>query len=148
MFKWKMQFRFSKGFWHSYISHTYLLNYLLTPWSSVLLEKLNGFQLVKKFPTFCRTLRFIIVFTSAHLLSQIYSVHAPPSHFLKIHLNIILPSMPGSTKWSLSLRFPHQNPVYTSPLPHTSYMSCPSHLSQLHFAYGYLISELCLLSTI
>jgi len=29
------------------------------------------------------------------------------SHFLKIHLNIILTSMPGSLKWSLSLRFPH-----------------------------------------
>ena len=28
---------------------TYLLTYLLTPWSRVLLEKLTGFQLVKKF---------------------------------------------------------------------------------------------------
>ena len=38
--------------------------------------------------------------------------------------------MPGSPKWPLSLRFPHQNPVYTSPLPHTRYMPRPSHYSQ------------------
>jgi hypothetical protein len=31
---------------------TYLLNYLLTSWSKILLEKLTGFQLVKKFPPF------------------------------------------------------------------------------------------------
>jgi len=34
---------------------TYLLTYLLTPWSKVLHEKLTGFQLVKKFPTFYGT---------------------------------------------------------------------------------------------
>ena len=45
----------------------------------------------------------------------------PPSYFLKIQLNIIFPSPPESTNWSLPLRFPHQNPVYTPPLSHTCY---------------------------
>ena len=42
---------------------------------------------------------------------------SPTSHFLKIHLNIILPSMPGSSNWAVSLRLPNQNPIYTSALP-------------------------------
>ena len=54
----------------------------------------------------------------------------PTSHFLRIYLNIILPFMPWSPKWSLSLRFPHQNPVYPSPLPHTRYMPRPFHPSR------------------
>ena len=53
------------------------------------------------------------------ILSQINLVHATTSHLLKTHLIIILPSTPGSSKWPTSLRFPHQNPVYTSLLPHT-----------------------------
>jgi hypothetical protein len=40
---------------------------------------------------------------------------SPHTHFPKIRLNIILPSMPGSPQWFPSLRFPHQNPVRTSP---------------------------------
>ena len=56
------------------------------------------------------------------ILSQLDPVHTLTFYFLKIHLNINLPSTPGFPKWSLSLRFHHQNPVYASPLPHTRYM--------------------------
>jgi len=59
--------------------------------------------------------------------SQIDSVHASTSHFLKIHLNTILPPALGSSKWSPSFRFPYQNPVHASPLPQTRYMPCLSH---------------------
>ena len=45
------------------------------------------------------------------ILSQIDPVHPSTSHLLKIYLNIILQSTPGYSKWSLFLRFPHQNPV-------------------------------------
>jgi hypothetical protein len=48
---------------------TYLLTYLLTPWSTILLEKVTGLQLVKKFPAFCGTRRFITAFTRARYLS-------------------------------------------------------------------------------
>jgi len=63
------------------------------------------------------------------ILSHINPVYAPTSHFLKIHLNIILLSMPGSSKWSRPLRLPHQNPVCTSTLPHTCYIARPPHSS-------------------
>jgi len=43
--------------------------YLLTPRIRVLLEKLTGFQLVKKFPTLNGTRRFITAFTSSRHLS-------------------------------------------------------------------------------
>ena len=50
-------------------------------------------------------------------MRQIDPVHAPKSHCLKIHLNIILPFTPEFSKCPLSLRFLHQNPEYASPIP-------------------------------
>jgi len=101
--------------------------YSLTPWSTVLLEKLTGFQLVKKFPAFHGTRRFITAFTSARHLSlswasSIQSIPPLPTHFLKIHLNIILAFTPGSPKLSLPLRFPH----------YTCYIPAPSHSSRFY----------------
>jgi len=66
------------------------------------------------------------------ILSQLDSTYTTTSYFLKIHLNIILSSTPESPKWSLSLRFPHQNCVYASPLPHTCYMPRPSNSSRFY----------------
>ena len=47
----------------------FFFTYLLTPWSRVLLEKLTGLQLVKKFPSFYGTRRFITALTTARHLS-------------------------------------------------------------------------------
>ena len=103
--------------------------YLQTSWSRVLLEKPTGFQLVKKFPAFLWNpkVHYLIhkFLPPVPILSQLNPVHSPTTHFLKIHLNIILPSIPGS----LSLRFPHQNPVYAFPLPHSCCMPCRTHSS-------------------
>ena len=61
------------------------------------------------------------------ILSQLNPVHTPTSHFLKTPLIIILSSTSRYSKWFSSLRFPHQNRVYTSPLTYTRYMPSPSH---------------------
>jgi hypothetical protein len=46
-----------------------------------------------------------------------------PTYGLKMHhFHSILSSVLGSSIWFVSLRFSHENPVYTSPLTHTCYM--------------------------
>ena len=107
---------------------------ILTPWSTVLFEKPTGSQLVKKFPPLYGQRMFITAVTKARhpSLSWARSVQSmPPIPVVEDPFYIILPSTPGSSKWSLSLRFPHQNPAYTfRPLSPRS--TCPAHLSLVY----------------
>ena len=89
--------------------------YLLTPWCRVLLEKLTGLQLVKKFPAFHGTRRFIT--TPVSILRQPNPVHIPTSHLLEIHPNIIHSPTPRSLQWSFPSGFPTKNLYTPSPRP-------------------------------
>ena len=114
--------------------------YLLTPRCRVLPEQLTGLQLVKKFPAFHGTRRFITALTSVHRLSLSWaSPIQSTSHILEIYLNIIHPSTPRSPHWSLSLRFPHQEPIHSPLLTHTRHMPSPSHSSRFYHPHEKLL---------
>ena len=125
------------------------ITYLLTPWCRVLLEKLTGLQLVKKFPAFHGTRRFFTTLTSVRHLSlswasPIQSIYPHPISWRSI---LIHPSTPRSPQWSLSLRFPHQDHIRPPLLTHTRHMPSPSHSSRWvrstdHLAPRYAVSSI------
>jgi len=140
--------------WHPASSilrtHKFLSTCLLTPWNRVLTEKLTGSQLVKRFPAFYGTRKFIAAFTTArHLsLSWASSIQSIPPHhtswrsilILFFHLRLDLTS---------SL-FPSGLPTKTlyTPLLSPIRATCPAHL--LYFItrtmlgeYRWLSSSLC-----
>ena len=111
------------------------VTYLLTPWSRVLLEKLTGFAANQEIP---RILWNPKVHYRTHkrpptvpILSQPHPVLTTPSHFLKIHLNIILPSTSSSPQWSISSGFPTK--TLCTPLPSSIRATSPAHLIRLYF---------------
>jgi hypothetical protein len=77
------------------INYIYIYIYI---YSRVRLEKPTDPQLVKKFPAFYHTpkihCRINNILSPVPILGQINPVHAP-SHILKIHFNILLPSKPA-----------------------------------------------------
>ena len=125
----------------------------LSPRRKVLLEKLLVPQSVKKkiIHSVYLTRKFITVFTKAHhlLLSSARSSSPCPKIFQDNYFNITFPSSHRPSKWALTLRFHHQNPVRTSPLPYTCHMSSSSHSSPFDYSnsiwWGVLIMNLLIM---
>ena len=126
----------SAMFTPTFNTHPCILTNWLTAGSRGLREKLT----VKKFPSFCGTWNFIPVYTRiCHLFLPARSVHYLPSiPLLKYHFGINLPSVPMSSKCSLSFMFPHQNPACTSPLSAAIYST---QLILLYFITKFLVSS-------
>ena len=131
----------------------YLLTHSLTSWSQIFVEKITGFQPVKKFPTFYGTQRFITTFTSASHISLSWAslIQTMPPHPTSWRFILILPS---HLRLSLpSSLFPSVLPTQTiyKPLLSPIHTKCSADLILLNFitrtimgkAYRSLSSSLC-----
>jgi hypothetical protein len=113
---------------------TYLLTYLLSieqsPWEA------NRFSLVKKFPAFYGSRRFITSFTGArHLsLSRAGSIQSIPPNPTSWRSILILSSHLRSGLQSGLFPSGFHTKTLFAPLlsPHTCYMPCPSHSSRFN----------------
>ena len=137
--------------------NTYILTYLLTPWCRVLLEKLTGLQLVKKFTAFHGTRRFITALTSVRhpslsWASTIQSTYPHPTSWrsmliLSTHLRLGLPSglfpsgFPTKTLYAPS---PHPYAPHAQPISFFSILSPTQYWvrSTDHLAPRYAVSSI------
>ena len=135
----------------------YTPTYLLTTWCGVRLEKLTNLQLVKKFPAFHGTQRFVTALTcfrhlSLSCASPIQSINPHPTSWrsiliLSTHLRLGLPSgllpsaFPTKTLYTLS---PHPYAPHVQPISFFSISSPAQYLvrSTNHLAPRYAISSI------
>jgi len=113
--------------------------YLLIPRCGVLLEKLTGLQLVKKFPAFHGTRRFITALTSVRHLSlsrpsPSKSIYTPPTFWrsiliLSTHLRLGLPN-------GLLPPISPARPYTPPPLTLTRHTSSPFHSSRFYHPHN------------
>jgi hypothetical protein len=114
-------------------------HYLLTPWCRVLPEQLTGLRLVKKFPAFHGSRRFITALTNVRHLSLSW---ASPNQstcphttswrciiMLSTHLRLGLPS------GLLPSGFSHQDPIHSPLLTRMCHMPSSSHSSRVTLVY-------------
>ena len=122
--------------------HTYLLTYLLTSWSRVLLEKLTGFAANQEIP---RILWNPEVHYRTHkrpppvpILSQLHLVPTTPSHWRSVlilfsHLRLGLPNGLFPSGF-------HTKTLCT-PLPSSIRATCPAHLNLLDLITRTILGE-------
>ena len=106
---------------------------LLTPWCRVLLQKLTGLQLVKKFPALYGTRRFITALISIWA-SPIQSIYPHPTSWrsiliLSTHLRLGLPS-------GLLPSVSPPRPYTPLLLTHTCHMPSPSNSSRFYHPHN------------
>jgi hypothetical protein len=131
--------------------------YLLTPWCWVLLEKLTSLQLVKKFPAFHRTWRFITALTSVRQISlswasPIQSIYPHPTSWrsiliLSTHLRLGLPSVLFSSGFptkTLHAPSPHPYAPHAQPIlffsilsPARFWVRSTNHLAPRYAVYSF-----------
>jgi len=136
---------------------TYLLTYLLAPRCRVLLEKLTGLQLVKKFLAFHGTRRYITALTSIRHLSLTRASPIRPIYphltfwrsiiILSTHLRLGLPSgllLSGFPIKTLYTPSPHPYVPHAQPISFFSILSPAQYWvrSVNHLAPRYAISSI------